>query len=80
MLALGASISASQAHILLDTADRPARLGYGTTCSQMTSKGTFTSDCGAMKYTRYVRVICFGLLKSAVCVKEGNDTGRKSGT
>lgn len=64
MLALGASISASQAHILLDTADRPARLGYGTTCSQTTSKGTFTSDCGAMKYGRGVMNVMAAIEKA----------------
>ena len=40
------------AKVLLDTADRPAKLGYGTTCSSTTPKGTFTADCGAMKFGR----------------------------
>ena len=52
------------AQILLDTADRPARLGYGTTCSQTTSKGTFTSDCGAMKYGRGVMNVMAAIEKA----------------
>jgi subtilisin family serine protease len=44
--------SMQAAQVLLDTADRPARLGYGTNCSSTTAKGIFTSDCGAMKYGR----------------------------
>jgi len=40
------------AKVLLDTADRPASLGYGTTCSSTTPKGTFITDCGAMKFGR----------------------------
>lgn len=40
------------AQILLDTAKRPASLGYGTTCTVTTDLGTFSSDCGAMKFGR----------------------------
>lgn len=40
------------AQILLDTASRPASLGYGQTCSVTTDLGTFSSDCGAMKFGR----------------------------
>lgn len=40
------------ADILLATARRPAELGYGLTCTSDTERGTFTSDCGAMKFGR----------------------------
>lgn len=53
LLEVNPRLSAIQAaQILLDTADRPASLGYGTTCTSTTPKGTFTTDCGAMKYGR----------------------------
>jgi subtilisin family serine protease len=38
------------ADILLQTASRPARLGYGATCVSDTDLGTFSSDCGAMQF------------------------------
>jgi len=38
------------AKILLETAQRPARLGYGTTCTTTTALGSFSSDCGAMRF------------------------------
>jgi subtilisin family serine protease len=53
LLEVNPRLSAIQAaKVLLDTADRPASLGYGTTCSSTTPKGTFATDCGAMKFGR----------------------------
>jgi len=53
LLEINPKLTAVQAaQILLDTADRPASKGYGTTCSSTTPMGTFTTDCGAMKYGR----------------------------
>jgi len=53
LLEINPKLTAIQAaQILLDTADRPASKGYGTTCSSTTPMGTFTTDCGAMKFGR----------------------------
>jgi|GEM_PF-5543112 len=40
------------AQILLDTAKRLPEWGYGKTCTVTTDLGTFTTDCGAMKFGR----------------------------
>ncbi|MEF3193306.1 MAG: S8 family serine peptidase, partial [Halothiobacillaceae bacterium] len=40
------------AQILLDTAQRRPEWGYGQTCTVTTKLGTFSSDCGAMKFGR----------------------------
>jgi subtilisin family serine protease len=38
------------ADLLLQTAQRPSQLGYGTNCRTDTDLGSFDSDCGAMKF------------------------------
>ncbi len=38
------------ADVLLQTASRPAALGYGADCLSDTDLGTFSGDCGAMKF------------------------------
>ncbi|MEW6181531.1 MAG: S8 family serine peptidase, partial [Chloroflexota bacterium] len=40
------------AQILLDTAKQLPEWGYGKTCSETTELGTFSTDCGAMKFGR----------------------------
>ncbi|MFZ5467293.1 MAG: S8 family serine peptidase [Pseudomonadota bacterium] len=40
------------AQILLDTAKQLPEWGYGQTCTEKTDLGTFTTDCGAMKFGR----------------------------
>lgn len=38
------------AELLLDSAHRPAELGYGASCMVETDLGVFSSDCGAMRF------------------------------
>jgi subtilisin family serine protease len=53
LMAANPRLTAPQAaQILLDTAQRPAFLGYGKTCTEKTDLGTFETDCGAMKFGR----------------------------